>query len=114
MGILSSSSSSPPSSKSGIDSPTPSPDGAFIAPSRQSRAVCYAARDRFFECLEKNGIIDSIKEKEKSEERCGMEEGELRRECVGSWVTYFKQRRVMEHNKKQTIEKLEKEGASVL
>ena len=33
--------------------------------------------------------------------------------CVGSQVTYFKQRRVMEHNKKQTMEKLEKEGARV-
>ena len=31
----------------------------------------------------------------------------------GSQVTYFKQRRVMEHNKQQTMEKLEKEGARV-
>ena len=33
------------------------------------------------------------------------------RECAGSWVTYFKQRRVQEYRKKQTLETLKAQGA---
>ncbi|KAL2045679.1 hypothetical protein N7G274_002109 [Stereocaulon virgatum] len=92
-------------------SPTPSPDGAFEAPNRQSRAHCWEARDAFFACLERNGIVDSIKEKERAGEVCEGEDARLGKECAASWVTYFKQRRVMEWNKKQTLEKLAKENA---
>ncbi|KAG8529404.1 uncharacterized protein KY384_006041 [Bacidia gigantensis] len=91
--------------------PTPSSDGAYIAPDRISRKRCWEARDRFFDCLEQNGIVDSLKEKDRTRKTCGKEDEELGRECVASWVTYFKQRRVMEHNKKTTLEKLAKEGA---
>ncbi|KAL2053782.1 hypothetical protein ABVK25_006087 [Lepraria finkii] len=52
-----------------------------------------------------------MKEKEKATQFCGAEDKQLGRECAASWVTYFKQRRVMEYNKKQTLDKLAKEGA---
>lgn len=45
---------------------------------------------------------------------CGGEERDLRRECAESWVTYFKQRRVMEVKKSAMIEELRKEGAEEL
>ncbi|MCJ1254137.1 hypothetical protein MMC24_001951 [Lignoscripta atroalba] len=92
-------------------SPKPSADGAFEAPNRQSRRACWTARDDFFACLERNNIIDSIRESSKADEKCREEGQTLERECVSSWVTYFKQRRVMEHNKKQTLERLKAEGA---
>lgn len=81
---------SPPQNQSNapsLASPTPSADGAFEAPTRTSRARCYEARDTFFACLEKHGIIDSIKESEKAGRECGGEERGLRRECAGSWVS---------------------------
>lgn len=84
MGLLSS--SSPPPTHT---NPTPSPDGAFEAPNRQSRAHCWTARDNFFACLERNGIIDSIREKDKAMEACGTEGKDLRKECAASWVGYL-------------------------
>ncbi|KAL6721313.1 hypothetical protein ACLMJK_000416 [Lecanora helva] len=111
MGLFSSSSSSSP------DATTTSPktsDGTPQAPTRQSRAQCWTARDNFFACLDRHGIIDSIKEKDRAETLCGGENKALEKECVGSWVTYFKQRRVMEHNKQQTLERLAREDARPL
>ncbi|KAM0800854.1 cytochrome oxidase c subunit VIb-domain-containing protein [Usnea florida] len=102
--------SSPPPPPSHTN-PSPSPDGAFEAPDRQSRAHCWRARDDFFACLERHGIVDGIKDAEAAARACGAEGKGFERECKGSWVTYFKQRRVMEHKKKQTMEQLAAEGA---
>ena len=66
--------------------PPPSSDGAFIAPGRQKRARCYEARDRFFACLEQNGIIDSIKDKEQADKACSSEDRGMGMECAASWV----------------------------
>ncbi len=66
--------------------PAPSPDGAFEAPDRRTRAVCWQARDDFFACLSRNGIVDGIKEKERAESVCGAEGKVFERECAPSWV----------------------------
>ncbi|KAI9775579.1 MAG: hypothetical protein M1835_005791 [Candelina submexicana] len=94
--------------------PKPSPDGAFEAPDRSARAHCWEARDGFFACLEKNGIIDSIKEKEVADERCGKEGKVFERDCAKSWVQYFKKRRVMEHKRDLTIAKIDADNAALL
>ncbi|KAL3423307.1 hypothetical protein PVAG01_05054 [Phlyctema vagabunda] len=86
-------------------------DGAPIAPDRSQRAKCWEARDDFFNCLDKNGIIDSLAEKDKSEKGCKLESRAFEANCASSWVTYFKKRRVMEHQKAQTLAKLKAEGA---
>ncbi|MCJ1273984.1 hypothetical protein MMC21_001777 [Puttea exsequens] len=91
--------------------PIPSPDGAYEAPNRKSRDVCYQARDAFFACLDRHGIIDSVREGWKAEKECGAELRGLERECAASWVTYFKERRVMEAKKARTLEQLKKENA---
>ncbi|MCJ1392418.1 hypothetical protein MMC18_005285 [Xylographa bjoerkii] len=91
--------------------PKASPDGAFEAPNRSARSACWTARDAFFACLDAHGVVDSITNKEEAERCCGAEEKGLRRDCASSWVTYFKQRRVMEFKRKQTLEKLAAEGA---
>ncbi|MCJ1310006.1 hypothetical protein MMC25_003667 [Agyrium rufum] len=105
MGLFASAITSSPSS------PRASADGAFEAPNRSARSVCWEARDAFFTCLDQNGIIDSIRGKDEAEGRCGAQLRALERDCASSWVTYFKQRRVMEYNKKKTLEKLQSEGA---
>ena len=81
MGLFTS--SPPPPSHA---SPTPSADGAFEAPDRQSRAHCWRARDEFFACLERNGIVDSIREKDQAESVCGVEGKGFGKECAASWV----------------------------
>lgn len=76
------------SSTSTRTSPKPSADGAFIAPDRTSRAKCYEARDAFFQCLDKNGILDAIKDEEKARIECGNVEKAFGRDCAGSWVGF--------------------------
>lgn len=66
--------------------PKPSPDGAFEAPNRTARANCWRARDQFFDCLERNAIIDSIKDKEGAQSACGEESKGFDKECASSWV----------------------------
>ncbi|KAI5794832.1 cytochrome oxidase c subunit VIb-domain-containing protein [Pyronema domesticum] len=82
-----------------------------IAPNRSQRAKCWEARDAFFECLDRNSIIDSVKEDKKAKEVCGGENVKFEKECVASWVEYFKKRRVMEYNRDQMMKGLQNEGA---
>ncbi|MCJ1269210.1 hypothetical protein MMC22_009099 [Lobaria immixta] len=62
MGLFSASTS--PSQPS---APKPSPDGGFEAPNRNARAHCWQARDAFFGCLERNAIVDSIKDADQAQ-----------------------------------------------
>ncbi|TVY90234.1 Cytochrome c oxidase subunit 6B-like protein, partial [Lachnellula willkommii] len=101
-------------SSTATSSPPPpkiSSDGAPIAPDRTQRAKCWEGRDAYFRCLDKNGIIDSIGQKDKAEKECAGEARGFEGNCASSWVTYFKKRRVAEHQKAQTLERLRTEGA---
>lgn len=89
-----------------------SKDG-YKAPDRNARTLCWDARDSFFDCLEKNGIIDSIKNADKAKEACSPQLQQFEKDCASSWVTYFKKRRVMEYQRDQTIKRLQLEGADV-
>ena len=123
--------SSSPSSQA---APKASRDGTPEAPNRDQRAHCWEARDAFFKCLDANGIVDSIKDESVAGARCGTESRAFERDCASSWVgshplaspgltygtanmefvvqvQYFKKRRVMEHNKNETLERIRAEGA---
>lgn len=70
-------------------SPAPriSSDGAPIAPDRSQRAKCWEARDAYFRCLDKNGIVDSLSEKDKAEKGCAVEGRGFEANCASSWVS---------------------------
>ncbi|KAK5173009.1 uncharacterized protein LTR77_003131 [Saxophila tyrrhenica] len=95
-------------------SPEPSQDGGFIAPDRSARQQCWEGRDAFFQCLDRNNIVDSVKESDKAQKACAPELKAFEGACAESWVTYFKKRRVFEHQKEQTMKKLAAEGAQPL
>jgi cytochrome c oxidase assembly factor 6 len=64
--------------------------GAFESPSRNNRKRCYEARDSFFECLDKNNILDSINTKsgkEKAATFCSQFDQEFEKNCAHSWVS---------------------------
>jgi cytochrome c oxidase assembly factor 6 len=92
----------------------PSNDGGFIAPDRSAREQCWYGRDAFFKCLDRNDIIDSVKEDDKAKKLCASELKAFEKACADSWVTYFKKRRVFEYQKELTLKKLEAEGAKPL
>jgi hypothetical protein len=68
--------------------PTPeaSKDGGYIAPDRTARAQCWQGRDTFFKCLDKHGIVDSVKDDGKARELCAPELREFEKTCASSWV----------------------------
>lgn len=74
------------SSQPAAPTPAPSQDGGFIAPDRSARAQCWEGRDSFFACLERNGIIDSVREDKKAREACPKELKEFEGACAQSWV----------------------------
>lgn len=89
MGLFTSPSSPSQQQPSHTTSPSPSPDGGggFEAPDRSSRARCWRARDDFFACLERHGIVDGIKESERAAAVCGAEGRGFDSGCAASWVS---------------------------
>lgn len=64
-----------------------SEDGGYVAPDRHKREECYESRDLFFKCLDKNDILDAIKEDEKARNVCSEEVVAYERDCARSWVS---------------------------
>lgn len=74
---------------SSSDKPAPaiSQDGTPIAPDRSARAKCWAARDAYFECLDRNDIVDSFVNKDEAGKKCGGESKGFETNCASSWVS---------------------------
>nr|CDP30082.1 Putative protein of unknown function [Podospora anserina S mat+] len=85
-----------------------------VAPSRAERARCWEARDGYFACLDKNNIVDALKEEKAAGKACGAEGKVFERDCAAQWVTYFKKWRVQDIQKRQRIKELEAQGANRL
>lgn len=106
----STSSSFPPTPTS-----TPQSNQTPTAPDRSARLACWTARDAYFSCLDIHNILSPLSTSDDSAElakqKCGKEEEKFERDCVKSWVTYFKQRRVVDAKKAETLERLRREGA---
>lgn len=68
---------------------TKSSDGGRIAPGRSSRERCWQGRDRFFACLDKHDILNSIKEDGEARRKCGKEIAEFEGACAKAWVCSF-------------------------
>ncbi|GAA5962354.1 hypothetical protein JCM21900_005093 [Sporobolomyces salmonicolor] len=62
------------------------------APDRSGRAQCWASRDAYFACLDKNGVQVPGQE----DGACKKEDEAYRGKCAGSWVDYFNKRRVLQ------------------
>ncbi|KAI0475511.1 oxidoreductase-like protein [Xylariaceae sp. FL0804] len=85
------------------------------APDRSERQQCWDARDRFFACLDKHDIVDSVggEGAAAAAKHCAAEDKFFHENCAKAWVHYFKKWRIADIKKKQTLNKLEAEGAYV-
>ncbi|PSR75829.1 cytochrome oxidase c subunit VIb-domain-containing protein, partial [Coniella lustricola] len=81
------------------------------APDRTERKRCWEARDQYFACLDRNNILDALKDEKATAKVCGAESVVFERDCAREWVSYFKKWRVADHNKKQRLRQLEAQGA---
>lgn len=61
-------------------------DGGRIAPDRTSRARCWEGRDAFFACLDRNDILDAIKDDKEARRKCAKEVAEFEAACSATWV----------------------------
>ncbi|KAM3522999.1 hypothetical protein MY4038_008367 [Beauveria bassiana] len=86
--------------------------GAAI-PTRTERAVCWTARDAYYQCLDANNIIDagSPAGAAAAARACPEASAAFERDCAAAWVKYFKQWRVADIQKRRRIEQLQAEGA---
>ncbi|POS70715.1 hypothetical protein DHEL01_v210893 [Diaporthe helianthi] len=82
-----------------------------VAPTRTERKKCWESRDSYFACLDRNNILDPVKDDKAAAKQCGGESAVFERDCATEWVTYFKKWRVAEHNKKQRLAQLQAQGA---
>lgn len=82
-------------------------------PTRNERAVCWAARDAYFACLDANNIVDATKDPGASAaaKACAAPSAEFEKDCAVAWVKYFKQWRVADIQKKRRLDELRKQGA---
>ncbi|KAH8880322.1 oxidoreductase-like protein [Thozetella sp. PMI_491] len=83
-----------------------------VAPTREERQNCWAARDAYYACLDSNSIIDPLKDHQAAAKACRKEGADFERDCAAQWVTYFKKWRVQDLKKKAQLRELEAQGAN--
>lgn len=85
-------------------------------PNKTKRKICWDSRDKFFECLAKNNIDNSLDPAEKAnvESNCGAPRAAFQENCVASWYKYFQEKRYNDIRREKYILQLEAEGAQPL
>jgi cytochrome c oxidase assembly factor 6 len=58
-----------------------------VAPTRTERKKCWESRDAYFACLDRNNILDAIKDNKAAAKQCGGESAAFERDCAAEWVS---------------------------
>jgi cytochrome c oxidase assembly factor 6 len=88
----------------------------YEPPSRNKREQCWESRDLYFACLDKNNIenpLDPAKAK-LSDKFCGAEDKQFQKDCVASWVKYFKEKRPFDLKKERMLKEAAENGQEVI
>lgn len=87
-----------------------------IAPNRNKREQCWDSRDIFFECLDKNNVVDALDDKNQAtiKKSCSGQEKQYEDNCAKSWVKYFKEKRIVDHKKAKFMKEMEERGGQEL
>lgn len=93
---------------------TSEPSTVRLGANREQRKQCWESRDLFFDCLEKNNIIDAT-DKSKNlkvvKTKCSPQLKSFEKNCAESWVSYFKEKRIQDYKKQKFQEEMDKIGA---
>lgn len=57
------------------------------APDRTERRRCWEARDAYFACLDRNSILDALKDEKATAKACGSESVGFENNCAREWVS---------------------------
>ncbi|WVQ85489.1 hypothetical protein IAT38_007654 [Cryptococcus sp. DSM 104549] len=86
------------------------------APSREERRQCWASRDLYFSCLDKNNVLQAGNEVTRDAKGkavggvCVVEREGYEKHCGQAWIDYFNKRRTLELRRQATIAAAEKSG----
>lgn len=78
---------------------------------KSSRKLCWEARDNYFACLDKHKIENDLIDSKLAQTHCKTEDDEFEKQCISSWVTYFREKRINDNKKNRRIAELESQGA---
>lgn len=67
--------------------PSQTESGEYKPLDRNERQACWAARDAYFACLDRNDILNPLKDGAKATSKCGKESEAFDRDCAASWVS---------------------------
>lgn len=59
-----------------------------VAPSRTERKKCWESRDLYFSCLDRNNILDALKDDKAAAKSCGGEAQHFEKDCATEWVSF--------------------------
>lgn len=85
-------------------------------PSRNKREQCWKSRDLYFACLDKNEIenpLDPVKAKI-AKKQCGSEDSQFEKDCIASWVKYFKEKRPFDLKKERLLKEAADNGQEIV
>lgn len=68
------------------DHPT-SLGGTYTPMKRAERQKCWEARDGYFGCLDRNNILDAVKDADAAASKCAPENKVYEQDCATSWVS---------------------------
>ncbi|CAI4712222.1 BBL_G0042490.mRNA.1.CDS.1 [Saccharomyces cerevisiae] len=79
---------------------------------RSQRKLCWESRDAFFQCLDKADILDAMdpKNSKSIKSHCKVENEKFEENCAHSWIKYFKEKRVIDFKREETIKRIEQEA----
>ncbi|KAH7920880.1 hypothetical protein BV22DRAFT_1020414 [Leucogyrophana mollusca] len=69
------------------------------AASRQDRQKCWEARDAYFDCLDRAGVLKAGDEGT----ACKQSKTQYEDNCAKSWIEYFNKRRILAEKQKDML-----------
>ncbi|CCC69061.1 hypothetical protein NCAS_0C00710 [Naumovozyma castellii] len=78
------------------------------ANTRTARKLCWDSRDEYFRCLDRIGVLNpnDPTQKSKINANCANEDAKFDENCATSWISYFKEKRVVDFKRARALEEV--------
>lgn len=85
-------------------------------PKREQRKKCWESRDLFFACLDEQNIVNPLDPSKAADvkKHCGSLDQQFQKDCVASWVKYFKEKRPFDIKKERMLAEAANQGQEIV
>lgn len=84
-------------------------------PKRSSREKCWEARDQYFACLDEIKVANPLDPANSSVlKKCDPQDKQFNKDCVSSWVKYFKEKRPFDIKKERMLKEMEANNGQIV